>query len=89
MQKKAHPEDPGDCDNPVDDGYFARLVVTKKTIDNNHGNGPPVSSIEGREYTRQTRGVDFRQVNLADIDWLASVRDKGANTSLPTGKEII
>lgn len=31
--------------------------------------------------------ADF-QVNLANIDWLASVWDKGANTSLLTGTEI-
>lgn len=36
IQTNPHPEDPGDCDNRFDDGYFARLVVTKKTINNNH-----------------------------------------------------
>lgn len=41
-QKNPHPKDLGDCDNPFDNGYFARPVVSREIINYIHGDGHPI-----------------------------------------------
>lgn len=91
-----HPEDPGDYNNPRDpeEVYQARLVRTRKqVIDYKHGHGTPQNNLEeGREFTRtelQTTITDFTQKDLEDKGWLPHIWDKGANTIMLTGTEMM